>query len=165
MFNLRKLGYIGIVNIRSQFQAGKFISQARNVILVYYLGAAYRIYYIPRTGRILVSKDVRTRKEPVSKELINRLNDQKMSALDIRISDFDSDVEKKINEKPERMVSPTVMDSITHLPQVQGSYRFTQEPEHYIEIGENLLVASRALVYLNNPRSYVYDTTCPDLEN
>lgn len=56
--NLREFGCKAFGNNPSQLWKGMFASQAQKGMMVGYLGTAYRVY-IPATGRILVSKDVR----------------------------------------------------------------------------------------------------------
>lgn len=64
----RKLGCDAYLNIPRLLQDHKFTNQARQGLIFSYCGEAYRSL-VPETGRIMISRDVRTVKKLIQYEV------------------------------------------------------------------------------------------------
>lgn len=112
---LRILGCTTFVNIPSQFCADRLDFQALYGVIFYHLDAAFRIY-IAESGRILISKDVRTIEEPISLEIGVAPDDLEKHILEKYITLPKRDIEEPMDEDYREVEHRQVdeMQSVTH---------------------------------------------------
>lgn len=105
------------------------------------MNKTYRIY-IPKSGRMMISNDVRTIDEPISREIGFALDGLEETVPEKDITIPKRDIEEPMNEDLRGVEHRQVngMESFTHHPHLRRSVRFSIEPERCSVIEDKKIV-------------------------